>query len=85
MIEGEVGIWELPHKDEMSEDYKTQVTAYEVRPETDKRGIQTTRICSKRENHLADCERMQLVFAAAKGFLAGEAAVEKPLIDVFAE
>lgn len=85
MIEGEVGIWELPHKDEMSEDYKTQVTAYEVRPETDKRGIQTMRIRSKRENHLADCERMQLVFAAAKGFLAGEAAVEKPLIDVFAE
>jgi hypothetical protein len=71
-LAGAVGRWEVPHKDLVSSDYATQVTAYEVRLEVDGRGVQRQRIYVKRNNHLADCERMQILAAACANLLAGE-------------
>jgi hypothetical protein len=71
-LAGSVGCWEVPPKDELPSDYCSQVTAYEVRLEVDAKGVQRQRIYAKRDNHLADCERMQIMAAAVTNLLAGE-------------
>jgi hypothetical protein len=69
---GAVGLWEVPPKSEMTMEYRQQVTAYEIRIEQDARGVNRSVIRTKRDNHLADCERMQFLAADVTGMMAGE-------------
>jgi hypothetical protein len=51
-------------------EYAQQVTAYERRERTDPRGVVHTEWHSKRENHYADCEQMQIICAAVLELLS---------------
>jgi hypothetical protein len=64
-IHGIIPGWEIPET--VPEDYKLQVTAYYRHTSIDKKGNEKIDWRSKREEHLADCERMQIVAATATG------------------
>jgi hypothetical protein len=81
---GAVGLWQVPPKRELTLDYRQQVTAYEIKMEMDSRGVPVAQIRTKRDNHLADCERMQFLAADVTGMLAGEAPPAQGTLDVSA-
>ena len=62
-MEGVAGDWQI-HPNHGKE-YALQATAYERRAKTDARGVETLEFCKKREDHIASCEMMQVVCAAA--------------------
>ena len=67
-MHGLAGNW-LIHKG-VDPEYAQQVTAYERRERTDPRGVIHTEWHSKRENHYADCEQMQIICAAVLELLS---------------
>lgn len=70
MMHGYVGKWEIPLVDE-DEEYALQVTAKGQRAVTNRRGIQQQEFFNKREDdHLGDCEDMQIVAAAGTNLLS---------------
>lgn len=67
-IHGVMGEWEI--FDGTSEDYNLQVTTWDRRARVGRNGHESLEWYQKRkEDHLADCEQMQIVAAAATGLL----------------
>lgn len=66
-LKGAVAGWEI-HPG-ASEEYRTQVTAYYRQERLNAQGVPVFEWRSKRNNHLADCERMQIAAAAINNLL----------------